>query len=419
MKIAFISQPLDAVIPPKQNSIGIWIYQVASRLSKDHEVSVYAISRQPYISSKRENGVRFCFIKSPSNRILRKLSQLYKRLSTVKKPFFASGLFHLQYSLRVALDLRKEKYDIVHIHNFSQFVPVIKAFNPQVKIILHMHCEWLTQLDQKMIQSRLRNVHMIIGCSNYITQKIKHRYPFFSDRCQTVPNGVETDRFTQKPNSSNHAQMNGREKRILFVGRVSPEKGVHTLLTAFQEVAVRMPNTELQIVGALTMAPYEFIVALSDDDKVVELASFFQGEKYIDYLRKHIPPHLSERVTFTGSISHSKIQDYYHQADILVNPSFSEAFGMSLIEAMASGVPVIATSTGGMVDIIQDGKTGLLVAPGDADAIAEAILLLFSDSSFRSTITSTAKQQVLKRYSWDSVANILLDQYQNILSKSI
>jgi len=91
----------------------------------------------------------------------------------VKRPLFASKLFYLTYVLQVARDLKREKCDIVHLHNFFQFVPIIRAFNPKIKIVLHMHCEWLTQLDRTMIENRLRKVDLIIGCSEYITEKAR------------------------------------------------------------------------------------------------------------------------------------------------------------------------------------------------------------------------------------------------------
>ena len=73
-----------------------------------------------------------------------------------KRPFFSSNFVALEYILPIALDLRRNQVDIVHLQNFSQFVPIIRAFNPRIKIVLHMRCEWLSLLDREMIEPRIQ-----------------------------------------------------------------------------------------------------------------------------------------------------------------------------------------------------------------------------------------------------------------------
>jgi len=176
-------------------------------------ISTAADEWSTYISTAVDKLGRF-----PIFRNVRRL--LFFR--NVKRPLFASNLYYLTYVLQVAKDLRAEKCDVVHLHNFSQFVPIIRAFNPEIKIVLHMHCEWLTQLDRTMIERRLREADLVIGCSKYITEKILHRFPQFAKRCQTVYSGVDVNHFVSE---NNHwATKKNGVKRLLFVGRNSPEK---------------------------------------------------------------------------------------------------------------------------------------------------------------------------------------------------
>jgi len=330
----------------------------------------------------------------------------------VKRPLFASSLFYFTYILQVAKDLRKEKCDIVHLHNFSQFVPIIRAFNPKIKIVLHMHCEWLTQLDRKMIENRLKEVDLIIGCSEYITEKIRLIFPQFSERCQTIYNGVDVNYFVSR-NRYVLANKNS-VKRLLFVGRVSPEKGLHVLLEAFQEVVKRYPQVQLEIVGSKSIPPIEFIVALSDDPKVSDLASFYSGN-YISHLQDKLSSGVASHVSFTGFVSRRQLINCYQHADVFVFPSvWNEPFGMPLIEAMATEVPVVATRSGGIPEIVEDGKTGILVEPGDASALAEAILYLFSDEDLRKSMGEAARLRVIELFSWKKIVENLLCQYKNI-----
>ena len=83
----------------------------------------------------------------------------------------------------------------MHIINFSQLVPLVRFLNPKAKIVLHMECEWLTQLDPALIGPRLEKTDLIIGCSHFVTDKIRERFPHLADNCQTVHNAVDPDKF--------------------------------------------------------------------------------------------------------------------------------------------------------------------------------------------------------------------------------
>jgi len=414
VKVAFVSQPLDRVVPPFLNSIGIWSYEVGRRLTQSCDVIVFAYAKRGsrlWKRAERYEGVHYQHMPRGLDRLLFRLTKWFSRSHKVKRPFFASSWYHLGYALQVAHDLRRQQCDIVHIHNFSQFVPVIRALNPKIKIVLCMHCEWLTQLDREMIERRLSKADLVIGCSNYITEKIRRRFPQFASRCQTVYNGVDINRFVSKRHHM--AKKRNEAKRLLFVGRVSPEKGLHVLLDAFQKVIERYPRTRLEIVGPAALVSIELLVTLSDDPKVADLASFYSGS-YFSHLRDKLPSGVAPQVCFTGSVPYSQLTNHYRNADVYVQPSFSEAFGMPVAEAMASGLPVVAAHVGGIPEAVVNGKTGLLVESGDATALAEAILLLFEDEDLRESMAKAGRQRVLELFSWDQIVENLLRQYKSI-----
>jgi spore coat protein SA len=431
VKIAFVHQPIGTISSSTpRGAIELWIYEVARRLARSSEVIIYAKRGRHQKKFEYTQGVRykristafdewFTFISAAFNKLGR--FSLFQKIQAVvffrdvKRPLFASSLFYLTYALQVAKDLRKENCDIVHLHNFSQFVPIIRAFNPKIKIVLHMHCEWLTQLNRAMIENRLRDVDLIIGCSEYITEKIRLVFPQFADRCQTIYNGVDVDYFVSR-NRYVLANKNG-VKRLLFVGRVSPEKGLHVLLEAFQEVVKRYPQAQLEIVGSESIPRIEFIVALSDNPQISKLSCFYKKTGYLSHLKEQVFSfNIADNVTFTGYIPYKHLINHYRQADMLVIPSFSEAFGMSLIEAMACQVPVVATGVGGMTEIVEEGKTGLLVESGSAPELAEAILCLLSDEDLGKRMRNAARERAVELFSWERIVEALLHFYKSICS---
>jgi len=433
MKIALVHQPTGTISPSfLGGSMRIWTYEVARRLARSCDVIVYTKKDRHQKKDEYDQGVHYRRISTAADEWFNYISTAIDKLGrfprlynvkralffrNVRRPLFASSLYHLTYALQVAKDLRAEKCDIVHIQNFSQFVPVFRAFNPKIKIVLDMRCEWLTQLDRAMIESRLREVDLVIGVSRYITEKIRRCFPQFAKRCQTVFTGIDINHYVNK-NGQTMTKKND-VKRLLFVGRVSPEKGLHVLLDAFQKVVERYPQAQLEIVGPQGSAPIEFIAALSDDDKVSNLASFyyrnFSSRGYFSHLQRRVLSlKISSHVTFSGFVPYVHVINHYRNADVLVNPSLSESFGRSLIEAMACQVPVVATRVGGMAEIVEDGKTGILVEPGDAQELAEAIIRLFSDEGLRRSMGEAARKRAVELYSWEKIVENLLCQYKNI-----
>ena len=388
MKIAFVYQPLGPIsIPLKSGSLGIWIYHVAKRLTSSADIFVYARKGAGQENVIRHDQVEYRrFSVFPDPIIIRFLG-LFSRLRNKRKPFLASSLYFLFYIVKVARDLKKQRVDIVHIFNFSQFVLIIRYFAPKCKIILHMECEWLSQLDREMIEKRIEASDLVIGCSNYITEKIITRFPDFQHKCITVYNGVEI-----KDEAADSGKRMDSKQKLLFVGRVSPEKGIHDLLPAFEKVAQEFPDCSLDIVGPEWIAPLEYIVGLSDDDKVASLASFY-NESYLAQLQRMIPGYLAQKVNFVGHVPPENLGRYYQNADILINPSYSESFGMTLVEAMSHRLPVVATKVGGMVEIVDDEKVGLLVDAGHVEALARAITALLRDAKLRMKMGQAGRQR--------------------------
>jgi len=417
MNIAIISQPVDRVLRSNPTSIGIITLEIANRLAVRHKVTVYIGSNKVRKKIEKRGNIEFCYIPTtPDKYFLKIFNKLSKVILGYRIPIFNSVFYYINYVIQIARDLKTRKCDIVHLHNFSQFAPVIRAFSPTSKIVLHMHCEWLTQLEEKVVHRRLDCVNIIIGVSDYITEKIKYRFPLMEPYCHTVFNGVDLSRFRCK----NHPgpTVTDNLKRILFVGRVSPEKGVHILIQAIHRVVNKKADVLLDIIGSNAQLPREYIVGFKSNERVASLDVFYKKNTTSHYryiLEKEIARlNISDKVNFVGHVPHSGISDWYRNSDLVVNPSFSESFGMSLIEAMASGVPVIASRTGGMQEIIEDGKTGTLVEPGNVTQLADAILELLQNAEVRGSMGLESMKRAQTIFSWDKSVETLTSCYRSV-----
>ena len=454
MKIAIINHPHDTLFPPQQNAAGLWSYQVARRLSASADVTVFGRRTNDQKPIEWDGRVCYRFLRTAPVGFWQAIADFADDFRQLKKPFSSSAFSYFPYAMRVAQMVRRERFDVVHIHNSSNFVPIIRAFNPRTKIVLHMNCEWLSQLDAKLMARRIGRTDLVVGNSKYIRDTIRVAHPQFADRIRHIHSGVDTARFhpekAPKPLGEGESAMlratraamlansnrvdetidqtvfatvvpepnrraARRESKILFVGRVSPEKGVHDLITAFGQIAAHVPQSTLEIIGPAESLPKKQLIALSNDADLQDLEQFYQGE-YTDYLQQMIPPYLEKRIKFVGHVSQAELIERYRNCALVVSPSYSESFGMSLAEAGACGKPVVATTTGGIPDIVVDGETGFLVERGDVYLLAQGMGILLQDFDEQLRMGRNARIRVKHLFDWNEVAKTTLMTYRHLLN---
>ena len=164
MKIGFVCQPFDNGGPPDPGgSIGLLTWELARRLSRSCQVVVCAPRFAQHAAHEQWEGVQFYrFRLRPDHWLLDRPRGLSSPVDGSRKDV-DSILYCPVYALRSANSLRAYGCDIIHIHNFSQFVPIARLFNRRAKIVLHMNCDWLAHLDRELIDRRLRYADAIIG----------------------------------------------------------------------------------------------------------------------------------------------------------------------------------------------------------------------------------------------------------------
>ncbi len=417
IKVAFIYPHSDIPVPPVAlgDALAIVTHELTRRLAKTCEVFVYP--RRKHLQRRLElyEGVTF-------NRIAVWPDQLIGQLRILdglvwqnpQRPFRISNLYYPFYARKVASDVRRRQCQIVHLYAIPSLIPPIRRQNPQVKIVVHAHDHLLYQFDRQLVLERLQRADLILGCSRFVAENIRRRFPELAGRCEVLYNGVDFSRFA----SPTVPRIEGGDGcKVLFVGRLSPEKGIHILLEAFRRVASRNSTVTLELVGPSTLAPKQFVDPFNQDPMFRGVRRFYQRPKsYLAHLKTLVRGQIAERVFFSGPIPNRHLAEHYRQADIFVFPSlWQEPFGMPITEAMATGLPVIATAGGAFPELIEDGKTGFLVARGEVPALVEALSRLIANPKLRQAMGAAAQQRAQALFSWDQKTAELLGHYQRLL----
>lgn len=403
MRIVFLSQYFDEVLPPEQNSIGIVTYEIARRLAADADVTVLSRAARGEPRRSIVGGAVFERLACAPPRVWTHASRVCQRLLPASRPLYVQGIYALDYILLAMRRIRQLAPDVIHVQNLPQHLPMIRRAAPDAAIVLHMHCDWLAQFDRRAMARAVAAADMVVGCSQHVVQTALGRHAGAGVSFAVLPNGVDVS----EPQPTQHRDP----QRVVFVGRVSAEKGLHTLLDAWPSVVKLHPGARLEIIGPAAETPRQLLIDLSDDRQVLDLARFYPGGaafkgSYAAALRAMIPDAVAHTVTFTGHLPHARVQQRIAGAGLLVNPSLSESFGMSLIEALRVGTPAVATRVGGMPEIIETAGAGALVPMNDPVALAAAISDVLATPAASAEAARAAAERVSERYSWPHIADL-------------
>ncbi len=214
----------------------------------------------------------------------------------------------------------------------------------------------------------------------------------FSDihcRKAIIPHG-EYSFLVKKNTKSEFSPVEGKKYNLLFFGNIRPYKGLDVLLEAIVQVKENCPKVKLTIAGQ-PLEPFDRYQALIEANK----------------LNQHIEIRL-------GYIPDGDIPELFHSANIVVLPYRDIDQSGVLLLALAMGNAVVATNVGGMAEVIKDGETGLLVSPNDVEQLTQAIIHLLKDPQKAKRLGQAGKEDVIERFSWDSIAKRTIDFYQSL-----
>jgi len=299
----------------------------------------------------------------------------------------------------IALCLLREDYDILHVHGMVPTVSDLALIVGRLKrkpAVLTYHYDAETpkygpvgRFVGKGYAEVARLVVKLADKTVVTTKSYAKTSLVLSNILEKViiiPCGVDTKRFSPDQScQSKKAELKSSSSRILYVGKLIHYKGVDTLIKAFK-IVTKSHNCHLTIVG--------------DGE---------QRDELMDLVKKL---EICDQVTFTGWVPDELLPRYYRTSDLFVLPSLSsrrEAFGIVLLEAMACGVPVIASDIPGPNEVIKNGESGLLAPAGNGKKLAHAIIDILRDA--RRTEMGTYAHKIAKeRYDW----SVIVDKYENL-----
>ena len=211
-------------------------------------------------------------------------------------------------------------------------------------------------------------------------------------RLSVVPCGVDITRFTPDGPPASIAGPRAGRLRLLTLGRLVERKGVATVIAAL----ARLPAAELVVAGG----PDRGELDGNADYRALRAAADRHG--------------VADRVIFTGGVSRQEVPALIRSAAVMVCVPWYEPFGIAPLEAMACGVPVVASAVGGLTDTVADQRTGLLVPSRDPGALARALGGLLADPARRAAFGAAGVQRARQRYSWQRVAAQTEAVYQRL-----
>lgn len=271
--------------------------------------------------------------------------------------------------------LRSRRADIAHVHGN----PYFRLRGMSSAGVLHVQDSSI-QPGPKMMGS-LAGYDRVICCSNYIREQFLRRLPYPPEQTHVLPNGVDWQQHANVDRTRARAALGIPEGQIvlLFSGRIIPDKGLMVLLSALERLLSHVDPSPLLVVSGSGRMGLEG-----------HPAAWEQADAYEQQVRQ-AAGRLS--VWLIGATPRAQMPSLYRAADIFVCPSiYQEPLGMVNVEAQACGTPVVASAVGGIPDVVQHEVNGLLVPPGDAQALADALLRLILDLPLRARLGRTARE---------------------------
>lgn len=294
-------------------------------------------------------------------------------------------------------DIPVGKFDVIHVHDWYGVLGSIAATkDTDTPIVISSHLPLRSGFTysghpvSERIKGQLealgfRISDRVLAPSKFVARVLQREYNVSSDQITVIPNGVDTDRF--KPRIRRHEKLS-ESVTVTTVSRLTEQKGIPYLLDA---------------------------VSLMSDTSGIDVEVYGDGPRRTVLERMAKDRRIYNDINFCGFVPESSLVNTYRAADIFAFPSVYEPFGLVVLEAMASGTPVVAFDAGGVREIIRDGTDGLLIRPGDTDAFQTAIEELANEPERRDMMGSYARERA-KTFEWDRTVSALETTYRNLVS---
>jgi alpha-maltose-1-phosphate synthase len=306
-------------------------------------------------------------------------------------------------STDVAMVSTRVDADLVHAHTwYTFFAGHLAKMLYDIPFVVTVHSlepkrPWKEeQLGRGYLLSRwlertgVESADKVIAVSEGMRRDILEVYDVDPQKVVVVHNGVDLAKYRPSDAVDVRAKYGLDDPYVLFVGRISRQKGIDVLLDAADKL-----ESNVKVVLAATSADTEEL-----------------GAELVERVGDN--PRL---VWINEMVEEDALISLYTQAELFVCPSVYEPFGIINLEAMACGTPVVASAVGGIVEVVVDGETGTLVQPSDSAMLAGAVDALMADDRLRERYSTSGRRRVEERFSWERIARLTLGVYDAAMAK--
>jgi spore coat protein SA len=373
LKILMIATEKLPVPPIRGGAIQTYMAGVLPYLSRKHDITVLGV-KDPLLPTE-ENRDQVKYVRIPGKEVL----EIYRD--------------------HVADYVKAHSFDLIHIFNRPKLLKPVRKAAPKARIVLSMHNDMFgsDKINQEEGAYAVEQAERIITISDYVGRTISSLFPAACTKVKTIYSGVDLSRFI--PFYSKEAKKIrdtirkenglGTKQVILYVGRLSPKKGVDILVRAMPEVVKKHPNAALVLVGS----------SWYGQDTVSD---------YVGYVRS-LAARSPVPVISTGFVKPDQVHKWFLAGDVFVCTSqWQEPLARVHYEAMAAGLPIITTPRGGNAEVIRE--NGYIVdQANDPAAFAKKISILLTNEQLRKKMGEKGRSLAEQKYDWARVAKEILE----------
>ncbi len=373
------------------------IIETTKRLQNRADTTVYSGTKAGFKEPTTVDGVKLvpCY---STDRIFPLDNWFFNRSIAKKAGSFNADVYEAHavsgYGLQRELDKKDIKKPFIHTIHGVLADEYEQAKKNQYQSFRGRIANYFMSKLAKLESETAQNAKLIVTISNYSRERIKQLYEVDGSKVRIVPNGVDTERFqpfADKAAARRQIGLDDDGPCILFVGSLIPRKGLHFLVEAAKKIVKEKSDTKFLIVGEGPLRNQ-----LNNSLKEANLISNFK---------------------FFGNLKDDTLPAVYNCADVFALPSIQEGQGIVLLEAQACAKPIVAFNIGGVNEAVRNEETGLLVKPGSADELADALLKLISDGSLQEKMGANGRRFVLENFTWDICTQKMLDVYHEALGR--
>ncbi len=322
---------------------------------------------------------------------------------SIKKSNIKNLILSLNILSRLSQILATEKPDIVHIHTSSYLafwdksllLIVAKIFGS--KTIMHVHGAKFDLFYNNSNHLKKGLIKYLLNCADTVIVLSSSWESFFrkivdENKIFVLPNGVHYSKYESYNKNTEIEKYHHDNTNILFLGNLVERKGIYDVLKSINSITKKNKQVHFTFAGS--------------EEVKGQIDEFRETCKDLG---------LEDYVTVKPNISDEEKYELFAVSDIFLLPSYAEGLPIAMLEAMASGLPVISSHVGGIPEVIDDGENGYLITPGDHLELANRIIKLIENPNLRMMMSKCNKQKIKDRYDWKNVANQISNQYFKLL----